>query len=313
MHIEEHTRGKSRLYYAALSFRHAGKVRKVRRYLGQNLSPTELEKLRSAAEAQLRARAEAYMAAQDPFLNVLKPKEMKALEGLGAGEFKIFHLSDADWKRFSQSFAYNTNAIEGSELTPKEVAAIAEKGEWPTGKPISDVAEAQGVMEAIAHLRETKDPLSLALIRRLHWLVFRNSKTFAGEFRRRGVEVLVKDGKGTVIHRGAPSEKVPGLLKELAAWYEGNKRKYPPLVLAAVVHNQFENIHPFADGNGRVGRLLLNYVLLSHGLPPVSIDLSRRKRYYNALQAYEKRHDLRPTVRLLLAEYAALRKRLGKK
>ena len=75
-----------------------------------------------------------------------------------------------------------------------------------------------------------------------------------------------------VVHRGAPSASVKRLLVELAEWYDENKKKLPPLVLAAVVHNQFENIHPFQDGNGRVGRLLLNNILLKHGMPPVNIE-----------------------------------------
>ncbi len=57
--------------------------------------------------------------------------------------------------------------------------------------------------------------------------------------------------------------------------------------LAAVVHNQFEMIHPFQDGNGRVGRILLNNILLKNGLPPLNIELRNRREYYSALQAHE--------------------------
>ncbi len=78
--------------------------------------------------------------------------------------------------------------------------------------------------------------------------------------------------------------------------------------MAAVIHNQFENIHPFRDGNGRVGRLLLNNILLKHDLPPLNIELKNRSQYYAALQAYEKNHDIRPTIELMLKEYRALKK-----
>ena len=81
--------------------------------------------------------------------------------------------------------------------------------------------------------------------------------------------------------------------------------------MAAVVHNQFENIHPFADGNGRVGRILLNNILLKKGLPPISIDLKNRAEYYTSLQAYQKKHDLRPTIDLFVKEYKALKKIIG--
>ena len=77
--------------------------------------------------------------------------------------------------------------------------------------------------------------------------------------------------------------------------------------MAAVVHNQFENVHPFQDGNGRVGRLILNNILLKHGMPPVNIELKNRQEYYSALQAYEKEGNLRPTIELILKEYKKLK------
>lgn len=144
----------------------------------------------------------------------------------------------------------------------------------------------------------------------MHAIVFKNSKEYAGGFRSKGVEVVITDGRGNIIHRGAPQNKITLLLKELVTWYNKNKNRYHPIVLAAVVHNQFENIHPFQDGNGRVGRLLLNNILLKHDMPPVNIELKNRRRYYDTLQAYEKEGNLRPTIELILKEYKRLEKAL---
>lgn len=119
------------------------------------------------------------------------------------------------------------------------------------------------------------------------------------------------DNKSNVVHEGAPQARISRLLKELINWYEKNKLKYPALILAAVIHNQFENIHPFADGNGRVGRILLNNILIKHNLPPVSIDFKNRIEYYASLQAYEKNHDLKPTIELYLKEYKELKNKLS--
>ena len=147
-------------------------------------------------------------------------------------------------------------------------------------------------------------------MKKLHKVVFKNSKPFAGKFREKGVEVVVTDAFGKVVHRGVPSAQVEKQLTEVTRWYTQNKKKYPPLVLATVVHNQFEKIHPFQDGNGRVGRLLLNNILLKHNLPPLNIELRNRSQYYAALQVYGKDHNIRPTLELMLKEYKALKKML---
>ena len=118
---------------------------------------------------------------------------------------------------------------------------------------------------------------------------------------------------GNVVHEGAQQARIIHLLNELVEWYYKNKTKYPALVLGAVVHNQFENIHPFRDGNGRVGRILLNNILIKHNLPPINIDFKNRLEYYNSLKEYELNKDLRPTINLYVKEYKNLKKRLGKK
>jgi Fic family protein len=163
----------------------------------------------------------------------------------------------------------------------------------------------------VKYIRDTEEELSIEIIKKLHRIVFKNSKPFAGNIRKLGEEVAVVDSNRNIVHRGAPSFSITSLLNELVKWYHENKRKYPPLVVAAVVHNQFENIHPFRDGNGRVGRLLLINILIKNKLPPVNIELRNRSEYYNALQRYELSGDIRPTIELLLKEYRKLKKSLS--
>ena len=220
-------------------------------------------------------------------------------------------MSEGDWVAFTELFTYNTNAIEGSELREKEVKSILEDDKWPPDASKRDISEAYGVAEAVKYIRNTKEELSIFLIKKLHKIVFKNSKSFAGKLRPKGVEVVIRNALGDVVHMGAPANRIMGLLEELEEWYKKRKRKYPPLLLAAVVHNQFETIHPFQDGNGRVGRLLLSNILLKHKLPPVNISLSNRREYYSALQEYQKNRNVRPTIDLMLKEYKKLRKDLG--
>jgi Fic family protein len=310
MYIEKRkVRGRA-LYYLGHSFREGTKVHKIRKYLGANLSLDILKERREKAEKLILEEINQYKIIQDPLQIELPEKEIEFVKKLEIIEkLKVFHLSENQWKVFSELFTYNTNAIEGSELESKEVKEILEEGKWPK-KSKEDIAETYGVNEATQFIREKAEHISLELIKQLHKIVFKNSKSFAGEFRKSGEEVVVRNGIGNIVHMGAPQSRVISLLNELIKWYNKNKDKYPALVLASVVHNQFENIHPFRDGNGRVGRLLLNNILLKNNLPPVNINFKNRAEYYNSLQEYEKNHNLRPTIDLILKEYKLLKKKL---
>lgn len=312
MNLEMRKQGKKTKYYLAHSFREGNKIRKIRRYLGSDLSEKELAPLQKRAEVLILQQAEAYKSISDPLKQILTAKEIELLKNLERkGRIQIRHLSETNWKQFTELFTYNTNAIEGSEVTRKEVQGILEENKWPEKIQKQDISETYGVAEAVSFIRNRKEHLSFFMIKKLHHIVFKNSKPFAGKFRPKGIEVVIRDKFGTIIHRGAPANRVPGLLRELVIWYNENKTKYPPLLLAAVVHNQFENIHPFQDGNGRVGRLLLNNILLKHKLPPVNIGLTNRMEYYAALQDYEKRGNIRPTIDLIFKEYKTLQKQIG--
>ena len=311
MHIEKRKFGKITKYFASHSYREGNQVHKFRKYLGQDLNPKILEERKIIAEKLILEEIHKYSIINDPLQIDLPKEEIDSIKKLEAQiPLKISHLSEKDWKEFSKLFTYNTNAIEGSKLNQAEVKDLLGKDKWPD-KSKEDIAEAFGVDEAISFIRTTKEHISLELIREIHKIVFKNSKSFGGKFRKKGEEVVVMDGQGKVVHEGAPQARIIHLLKKLVDWYRKNKDKYPGIILASVVHNQFENIHPFADGNGRVGRILLNNILIKHNLPPMNIDFKNRIEYYESLQAYETNHDLKPTIKLYLKEYSDLKKKLG--
>jgi Fic family protein len=307
MNIEVRAEGGRKKFYLAHSYRRAGKPQKLRVFLGYDLSSAELQSKAKVARVGLKRQADALKQIRDPYAVSLSRYETVELRGIASdAKIRMMHLSEEGWRKFTEVFTYNTNAIEGSTVTDGEVKAVLGRGMWPE-RPKEEIAETLGVAEAVKHLRSSPEHLSIPLIRELHKIVFRNSKEFAGGFRRSGEEVAVVDALGNVIHRGAPSAQVVPLLRRLVKWYAANKGSYQPLVLAAVVHDQFETIHPFRDGNGRVGRLLLINVLLKQGLPPVNIDLRNRAEYYGALREYQSKGNIRPTIELLLKEYGKLR------
>jgi len=308
MHIEKRRIGKGIKYYLAHSYREGEKVHKFRKYLGADLKKEKLVERKKIAEKLILEEIHKYNIIKDPLQFELSGKDIAHIKRLEKEiPIKISHLSEKDWKTFSELFTYNTNAIEGSRLNQKEVKNILEEDKWPD-KSKEDIAEAYGVDEAIRFIRGTKEHISLSMIKNIHKIVFKNSKSFAGRFRKKGEEVVVMDSNRNIVHEGAPQGRIKHLLSELALWYDKNRHKYPALVLGAVVHNQFENIHPFADGNGRVGRVLLNNILIKHGLPPININFKNRLEYYRTLQIYERNKDLKPTIELYVEEYKILGK-----
>jgi len=309
MHIEKRNDGKRIKYYLAHSYREGKKVYKFRKYLGQNLKKEKLNERKKIAEKLILEEIHKYNIIKDPLHFELSKEEIQEIKNLEI-PLKIFHLSKKQWQTFSEIFTYNTNAIEGSKLNQEEVNELLEKDKWPK-KSKEDIAEAYGVDEAIKFIRGTKEHISISFIKKIHKIIFKNSGYFAGKLRKRNEEVVVMDSKGNVVHEGAPQSRINHLLKELINWYDKNKTKYPALVLGAVVHNQFENIHPFRDGNGRVGRILLNNILIKHGLPPINIDFKSRAEYYNTLKEYELNKNIKTTISLYMKEYKNLKKKLG--
>lgn len=313
MHVEVRVVNRKNKYYLAASYRLGPRIAKARVFLGTDLGRSEIERRARDARRELENKVRSAKSISDPYRTILSPEEMKEVALLTTKvRIKLAHFSDDDWENFTEEFTYHTNAIEGSKVSRQEVKQILGDRQWPE-KSREEISETLGVAEAVRYLRQSKDPLSMELIRELHRMVFKNSKPFAGETRRKkGVEVSVVDSVGRVIHQGAPANQVDTMLKRLAVWYRQNRNRYPPLVLAAVVHNQFETIHPFEDGNGRVGRLLLINILLKNGLPPLNIEIENRREYYEALREYQTTGNIRPTLDLMLKEYRRLRATLNR-
>lgn len=295
MFVEKRKSGKNTKYYLVHSYRdETNKVIKLRRFLGSNLSKKELEKLSKRAEQILKEQIKELKTTVFEFS--LSDKQINSLNKYN-DKIEIIHLSEKQWKQFTEEFVYNTNAIEGSTVLQEEVPEILQKKQTSNLEEI----ETKGVAKAIKFIRTTKQELSINLILKLHKLCFEESKSFAGKIRT--VEVVIKGRDGTIIHQGTPAKEVKQELEKTIQWYKENKKKFKPLTMAAILHNQFEDIHPFQDGNGRVGRLLLNYILLKNNYPPINILLEDRAEYYKTLQEYSKNDKIRPTLQFLIKQF----------
>ena len=299
MYIEKRKVEGNIKYYLVHSYREKNEVKKIRKYLGINLSKEDLETRRKLAEQDILEILNEINI--NVFLFSLTKNQIKILNRIG-NNICCTHLSEDEWQRFTEEFVYNTNAIEGSTVSLNEVPKILRKKYTEDKEEI----ETKGVANAIDYIRKTKEGLSLDLILKLHKLCFEGSKHFAGKFR--DVNVIVRNSRGEVLHTGVSKEQLNDYLADLIYWYEENKNKFKPLVLAGIIHNQFEHIHPFQDGNGRIGRLLLNFILLKNNYPPINILLEDRQEYYHTLQEYSKNDDIKPTILFLIKQYEGVTK-----
>jgi Fic family protein len=183
------------------------------------------------------------------------------------------------WKRTGALNTWGTNAIEGNTLSRKDVERILLEQRSVSNRPLHDVIETVQHAKAFEDLLlRTGKPIRLPTILEFHEAVFHGIKDDAGEWRRVNVRI-----RGT---RHVPP-RMELVVPMMGEWIESYARKdmrgQDVFSLATWMHFEFESIHPFSDGNGRVGRLLLNLHFLKHNWPPVHILPPDRNRYLNAL------------------------------
>jgi len=189
-------------------------------------------------------------------------------------------------REFSITFTYDTQRIEGSTLTLRETAQLLEQGISPNGKPVADAQEAEAHNRVFLAMVEEGKGLSLQLVLRWHWEIFKETRRdIAGQIRRHGVRIA-----GSRFVPPAPVE-MQAMLQDLFRWYGRDKLRAHPVELAALVHLRFVTIHPFGDGNGRLSRLMMNYVLHKNGYPMLNIEYKDRSGYYRALERSQLSHE----------------------
>ena len=209
-------------------------------------------------------------------------------------------LTDGEVARLNEDFmieyTYNSNAIEGNTLTLRETDMVL-RGITIEQKPLKDHMEAVGHKDAfyyVVDLVKSKSQLTESIIKQIHSIVLADKPMDKGTYRRVPVRIL---GAYTVpVQPYAIEPKMNELL------YDYSQSNANIVEKLALFHIRFEGIHPFIDGNGRTGRLVVNLELMKAGYPPIDIKFTDRKRYYDAFDAYHTKGDLSPMTKLF-AEY----------
>ncbi len=268
-------------YYLVHSFRENGKHKKRERYIGRVL-PENIEELKKNFIADL----------QKPSWLVLSKQEYDLIEANRNVKKPFTHEQLVD---YSVNFTYNTQAIEEGSLTLDETKDLLIK-DISASKPFKDQAESFSHKMVFLKMVQSKKPLSLSLITQWHKELFSSSQpSIAGHFRRVNVRVSV--------FKAPHYQDVEHLLHEFIDWYNSNKSKMHPLELAALAHLKFVLIHPFHDGNGRVSRLLLNYVLHMHGYPLMTIPYVDRINYWTSLDEHCETQEDEVFVKYIVNTY----------
>jgi len=223
---------------------------------------------------------------------------------------KIKKYFDKDFKSFPKAakkkyienflikFTYNTQRIEGSTLTLKETAKLLEEGISPRNKPFKDVKETEAHKVVFEEMLKEKKDLSLKLVLNWHKKLFETvDLEIAGNIRNHPVAIA-----GSKFEPPQANE-LSYLLRKFFQWYNDFKDKKHPVELAALVHLKFVTIHPFTDGNGRMSRLLMNFLLNKNGFPMLNIEYSNRTSYYNALERSQTKEKNRIFVQYLIKRY----------
>jgi Fic family protein len=219
-----------------------------------------------------------------------KMKELETRRSLTEGE--VERLSE----QFVVEYTYNSNAIEGNTLTLRETDLVL-RGLTIDQKPLKDHMEAVGHKEAfifVSELVKDKVPMSESIIKQIHYLVLADKKDDRGVYRR--VPVRIMGAQHEPLQPYLIQPKMEQLMIDFAESTEHIVTKL------ARFHIEFEGIHPFIDGNGRTGRLLVNLELMKAGYPPIDIKFTDRIAYYNAFDEYHIKHNL-SAMEKLFARY----------
>jgi len=185
--------------------------------------------------------------------------------------------------RFTVNFTYESNAIEGNSLTLKDVTLILEENIVPKNKDLREVYETRNTREAHELLFNNKIKINIRDIIKLQAIIVKDTGVSIG-FKKLPNYITMRNLKTT------PPEKTEKEMNKLLEWHEENKNKIHPLRLATEFHARFERIHPFEDGNGRTGRVLLNAILLENNYPPLIIRKTARVAYFSSLEAFDKEY-----------------------
>lgn len=266
MRIVKKVKNNQKYFYLRHSFREDNKIRTREKYLGTTIPPN-IEEIKKEFFKEFK---------------LSRNKKLEEIKKKFQTEWKRVPVSikEKQLQEISIAFTYNTNAIEGSKITLEETREII-KDKISPNRPTRDVRETENHSKVFLNMLKHKQELTEDLILEWHKQIFLESKPeIAGKYR----DYLV-----TISGHLAPDwQDVKDLMSELFKFIKKEESEYNLVEFCSRVHYKFEKIHPFGDGNGRIGRLIMNFLLWNKGYPMLIIETKKKKAYYTALNKDEE-------------------------
>ncbi|RLE40818.1 hypothetical protein DRZ77_01100 [Candidatus Woesearchaeota archaeon] len=275
--------GKQIFYYLRHVTRVKGRYRTIEKYLGKSL-PKNLEVV------MIEFFREVYSQTYDEIERLRK-------RFIQLGKKLPNSVKEKQLMDFGIRFTYNTDRIEGSTLTLRDTTLVIEKGIIPRNKLLADVKEAENHFNVFMEMLKEKK-ISLHKVLEWHYKLFKDTKKdIAGKIRKHQVRI-----SGSKFVPPTPAE-LNALLSEFFRWLNRSLNRVHPVEVAGLAHLKFVTIHPFADGNGRVSRLLINWILWHKNYPMFIIEYRNRARYYSALERAQTKKNEFIFLRWFIKEY----------
>jgi len=218
--------------------------------------------------------------------DVFSIEQIKKIEGMKVEYNELLKSFSREqfrdvFDRFTANFTYESNAIEGSSLTLKDVGIVMFENRSLEGKDLREIYETRNSREVVEKILRKRFKITENDIIKMHKMLMKNIDSRVG-YKQFPNEIL-----GSPVKLTQP-EKVRAEMKELIEWQEKGKENIHPLQLAALFHGKFEKIHPFSDGNGRVGRFIAITMIVNNKYPPLIIRKTQRYSYIKALEDFHR-------------------------
>ena len=286
MFIKEKTVKKKKYYYLAESFRlPSGKVKSIEKIVEKKVPIEELEKKHSAFFVERKKVAFTEFALDNyKTTPIFSKQEFEKVEGIKVDYLRtIKNFSKSQLKdvldRFIANFTYESNAIEGNSLTLKDVAIVMFEKRAIKGKDLREIYETRNSRPLMDLLLKKKFDVSEKDIIKMHKMLMNDMDE------RTGYKQIPNYIMGSPVEL-TPPEKVEEEMNALIEWYDKSVEKMHPIQVSALFHGKFIKIHPFEDGNGRVGRFVSNAILINNDYPPFIIRKSQRDAYIKCMQDF---------------------------